>query len=227
MADYLPVIIGSGLFALATSIIIARNWKKIVRLLKGKQIAVLGARGVGKTHLITFLSKGSIPREYFQTLAPAKVSGRTFYLGDLKLQFRETIDVPGDQAAYGIWKKMFNEADLVFYLFRADKIKLGDVSEISRIKKDAEQIKLWMNDKKKDYPTVLLIGTFCDKDPEYISLTPSTRGTYQDKFMKLERVKQIVNFVNPEWWIFGSMENLQSTEEIAARIFKAIQALRR
>jgi len=36
----------------------ALNWDGIMLMLKGKRVSVLGARGVGKTHLVQFLSKG-------------------------------------------------------------------------------------------------------------------------------------------------------------------------
>lgn len=225
MAAYIPYVAGS-LVALATGFIVVQNWRKIVRLLKGKKIAVLGSRGVGKTHMITFLSTGSVPQEYFQTLAPTKIIGRKFNLGDLDFRFQETIDVPGDQAAYGVWKKLFDDADLVFYLFRVDKIKNGDISEINRVTKDAKQIKLWIEEKKKDHPVVLLIGTFCDKDPEYKESSHSTKGTYQDRFMELTKVKQIIHYINPEWWVLGSMESLESTEELAVQILMTIQGLK-
>ena len=44
------------------------KWDAIVIALQGKKLAVLGERGVGKTHLISFLTSGSLPAEYKQTL---------------------------------------------------------------------------------------------------------------------------------------------------------------
>ncbi len=226
MAEYIPIIVGSSVAAIVTGFIVVQNWRNIVRLLKGKTIAVLGARGVGKTHLISFLSKGSIPREYIQTLAPVKFSGKKFKLEDLSLKLQDMVDVPGDQVAYGVWKEVFDNADLVFYLFRVDKVKNNETSEINRIISDAKQINLWLEEKKKDTPRVLLIGTFCDQDQEYKESSPATKGTYQDKIMKLVKIKQLVNYINPEWWILGSMEDLLSTEELVARILKALQTLK-
>ncbi len=59
MAIWIPILIGLGLLIGGTAI--ALSWDDIVISLKGKKLAVLGARGVGKTHLLKFLSTGSIP----------------------------------------------------------------------------------------------------------------------------------------------------------------------
>jgi hypothetical protein len=58
----------------------ALRWNEIVMVWKGKRLAVLGERGVGKTHLVKFLSTGSIPEEYKQTVLPEKAGARRFKL---------------------------------------------------------------------------------------------------------------------------------------------------
>jgi hypothetical protein len=100
----------------AGAVAVALKWDDIVAALRGKRLAVLGARGVGKTHLIEFLTKGLIPTEYTQTVAPTKTASRRFELKDLDLKIKETIDVPGDKSAYAVWKKLHDEAHVVFYL---------------------------------------------------------------------------------------------------------------
>jgi hypothetical protein len=64
---FVPVVI--GLAALFTGGMVYLNWDKIVIALSGKQVAVLGARQVGKTHLIEFLTTGSIPAGYISCRA--------------------------------------------------------------------------------------------------------------------------------------------------------------
>ncbi len=59
------------LIALLAVTTISVKWDDIQMALKGKRLAVLGARG-GKTHLVKFLTTGSIPAEYKQTVAPEK-----------------------------------------------------------------------------------------------------------------------------------------------------------
>ncbi len=67
--DLLVWIVIAAVSALAGTTI-ALNWDNILIALKGKKLAVLGARGVGKTHIIKFLSSGSIPAEYKQDRCP-------------------------------------------------------------------------------------------------------------------------------------------------------------
>ncbi len=219
--------IAGGAIAVVSGYAIYRNWRKIVSLLKGKKVAVLGAQGVGKTHLITFLTSGVITEDYIQTLAPTAVRGRKFDLRELSLRLRETIDVPGGQVAYGVWKDLFDDADLVFYLFRVDKIKSGNPDTIRRIQQDTKQIRQWIDEKKRNPPTVIAIGTFCDFDPEYRNLTLSTKGNYQESFLRLDVIKQVVRNINAEWWVLGSMENRINTEDLAYRLFNTIKALRK
>ena len=80
-------------------------WDSFVILLKGKKIAVLGARGSGKTTLLTFLSKGELTAESVQTIMPSSVSARRIALKDLKLDLKETQDVPGGETHFDKWKK--------------------------------------------------------------------------------------------------------------------------
>src|SRR4051812_38292644 len=78
----------AGGISLLLGTTVAVKWDDIVVALKGKSLAVLGARGVGKTHLITFLTSGSIPAEYKQTVAPEKMTARRFHLKELDLRLR-------------------------------------------------------------------------------------------------------------------------------------------
>lgn len=229
---YVPY--GLGLVAVAIAIYaIYRNWRKIVSLLKGKKIAVLGALGVGKTSLIRFLSTRTITGVYIPTLGAEPVKGVKLNLRDLQLKFRETSDVSGSDLAYGLWEDLFNDADLVFYLFRVDQVKSGNTETIMRILQDAKQIRQWIDGKKKDSPTVLAIGTFCDLDPEYKNLSPSSMGRYQDGFMRLEVMREIVRYIDAKWWVLGSMKDAdnpddsRNAEDLAYRIFNTLKGLRK
>lgn len=229
--SYVPY--GLGIAAAAIAIYaIYRNWRKIVSLLRGKKIAVLGALGVGKTSLIRFLSTRTITGVYVPTLGAEPVKGLKLNLRDLQLKFRETSDVSGSDLAYGLWEELFNDADLVFYLFRVDQVKSGNVETRARILQDAKQIRQWIDGKKKDIPTVLAVGTFCDLDPEYIP-NPSSMGKYQDGFMRLEIMREIVRYIDAKWWVLGSMkdadnpEDSRNAEDLAYRIFNTLKGLRK
>ena len=95
----LPIVawIVIGVVSLLVGTTIAVKWDDIVVALKGKRLAVFRAPIIGKTHLIKFLSSGSIPTEYKQTVAPKKASSRRFQLKDLNLKVKDTLDVSGGQ----------------------------------------------------------------------------------------------------------------------------------
>jgi GTPase SAR1 family protein len=94
-----------GIVTLVTASACAVNWNNVVIYFKGKRIAILGERAVGKTTLATFLSSGSIPEKYEQTLETRTVNARRFQLNELDLKVRQTRDVSGSKDAYSEWKK--------------------------------------------------------------------------------------------------------------------------
>jgi hypothetical protein len=51
-----------------------RFFTTIMASLRGEHLGVLGERGVGKTHLQTFLREGKIPTIYEQTMRERKLS---------------------------------------------------------------------------------------------------------------------------------------------------------
>jgi hypothetical protein len=57
---------------------------------------------------------------------------------DLELRLKETLDLPGGKVAYPEWKRLHNEADVVLYLLRADKILAGDFEVEERVQADLE-----------------------------------------------------------------------------------------
>jgi len=124
---------------------IAVKWNEIQIALKGKKLAILGARGVGKTHLIKFLSSGSIPAQYKQTIAPEKASSRRFQLKDLDIKVKDTLDVSGDKAAYAEWRERHDESDVVFYLLRADRLIARDAEVEARVSGDLRHIGGWVD----------------------------------------------------------------------------------
>ena len=231
--NYVPYAIGAIFGGIAIYGIYS-NWRNIVAQVKGKKIAVLGAHGVGKTCLIKFLTEGTITAEYIQTLTPIPIKATKLDLRELHLRFRETIDVSGSISGsalvYGEWKEVFDDADIVLYLFRVDEIKKGKPETIKGILQDAKQIKQWeddLNNRKRALPIVVVVGTFCDKDPEYNNCVPSTFGNYQDNFMSLSIVQQLLRHIDAKRWILGSMANSLNTEALAYRLFNTIKTLRR
>jgi energy-coupling factor transporter ATP-binding protein EcfA2 len=216
------VVIGVASLLVGTSI--ALKWDDIVIALKGNRLAVLGARGVGKTHLVKFLTTGSIPAEYKQTVAPEKASARRFQLKDLDLKVRDTLDVSGDKAAYAEWKELHDQADIVFYLLRADRLIAREVEVEARVRDDLRHISGWVQ-ASQQRPRFFIIGTHCDFDTEFVSLSKDKIGDYVDKFRRLPIVSELVargGGAQQAKVVLGSMKTLEETEALVYQIFMQV-----
>jgi energy-coupling factor transporter ATP-binding protein EcfA2 len=200
------------------------KWDDIVIALRGKRLAVLGARGVGKTHLVKFLTTGSIPAEYKQTVAPEKASSRRFSLKDLDLKVKETLDLSGDKAAYAEWKELHDKADVVFYLLRADRLIAGDRDVEGRVRDDLRHISGWLEG-RNPRPLFFIIGTHCDLDAEFQSASADKIGDYVDKFRRLPIVSELVaraGGAQQAKVVLGSMKTAQDTETLVYQIFMQV-----
>jgi len=202
-----------------------QNWHKIVITWRGKRLAVLGARGVGKTHILNFLTSGSIPVEYKQTLAPEKYPARRFQLKELDLKFTDTHDVSGADEAYAEWKQLHDKSDIVFYLLRADRLLAGDTNVEARVKNDLLHIGQWLKARESSRPKFFIVGTHCDFDCEFAGLTVNTSGDYLDKFRKLPIMQHLVLLgggSDKVKVVAGSMKTVQYTEALVYQIFKQV-----
>jgi hypothetical protein len=151
----------SGGAAFATRLL----WKK----LDGKSVAILGARGVGKTALLSTLQHGDLPNRSitsgelgFDGKFSMEVNGKT-------VAFDTPRDLAGNDADVGFkrWKEAFLGADYVWYVFRADLIAQGDSETIERVSGHLNRFKDWMLSSKAGHPSIVLIGTHADNAPEY------------------------------------------------------------
>jgi GTPase SAR1 family protein len=222
MAIVIPIVIGLG--ALFGTVIYI-NWDKIVIALYGKKIAVLGERAVGKTHLITFLTTGSVPEQYKQTVRPETASERRFQLEKLDLKIKETRDLSGSDAAYAEWKSLFDESDIVLYLLRVDKLMSGDAYAEARVRKDMKHIGAWLAE-RNPRPQFFIVGTHCDlTDPDFTKLPNNKVGEYADKVSRLPAIEDAVRRggggQNAKI-ILGSMKSLPETEALVYRLFTEV-----
>ncbi|MYM98739.1 GTPase domain-containing protein [Duganella vulcania] len=218
------IFVAIGAVSLLLGTTIAVKWDDIVVALKGKRLAVLGARDVGKTHLVKFLTTGSIPAEYKQTVAPEKASGRRFQLSDLNLKVKDLLDVSGDKAAYGEWMEQVDQADVVFYLLRADRLIVGDPAVEARVRGDVKHIGDWLESRDRR-PGVFIIGTHCDFDSEFVGTLDDKMGDYVDKFRQLPIVVELVARAGGAQRVkvvLGSMKTIQYTEALVYQVFMQV-----
>ncbi len=225
----LPVLVyycAVGVATLLLGTTLTLRWDNIVVALKGKRLAVLGARGVGKTHLVKFLTMGSIPVEYKQTVAPEKSSARRFHLKDLDLKVKETLDVSGDKAAYAEWQELHHHAHVVFYLLRADRLIAGDAEVEGRVRDDLQHIGGWRATRRPP-PKFFIIGTHCDLHSEFASLSPDNFGDYVDKFRRLPIVSELVargGGAHQTKVVLGSMRTVADTEALVYQLFRQVDS---
>ena len=202
-------------------------WGILKRNLKDKKLAVLGARKVGKSRLIDFLSTGSIPKDYRPDQYAREVKGRRVQLRDLELEIAELTHLPGDWRDYAQWKEDVNNADIVLYLLRVDKLVTGDKITEDRVEQDMKQISRWVKDKHDSeddnkFP-LFIIGTYCDlTDPDLTTLPADQIGDYADRvrempiFQKIERLGGGGSKVR---FVFGSLKSRATAEELVYHLF--------
>ncbi len=228
----LPIIIAVVivLAATAATAAIVLNWDKIVTQLKGKKIAILGARGVGKTTLISFLTTGCVPESSKQTIRSGNAKGRRFSLRELDLKIKDTRDLPGGPDAYAEWKELFDEADLVFYLLRIDKLVESDAEAENRVRRDMKQIESWLKELKdqRPLPRLFIIGTHGDlANPDLTTLPENEQGNYQDRIRALPIIQECVQRAGGSHntkVVLGSMKSKEETEALVFGIFSQVES---
>lgn len=223
MPIWIPIliIVGSALVGAA----IGGAIDAIIEALGSKRLAVLGHRRVGKTVLINFLTKGTLPKDYIQTLDPKETEFNDFKLKDLKLRIKESKDVPGDTDFYAQWEDIFQNADIVMYLLRSDKLMEGDKYTEERVKRDMGQIGEWLKENPKKVP-LLIIGTHCDlTTPDLTKLSKNKRGDYEDKLRKMPVFQEIASRGGggrKVMFFFGSLKSKDTTELLVYRIIEQV-----
>ena len=223
---------GAGVGAALLAVVLA--WLRrddILEFLKGKTLAVLGEQEVGKTCLIDFLTTGSIPSEYEPNLYAREVLGRRFQLKELKLNIPPLKQLPGSAAERAQWKEVVNEAEVVLYLLRVDRLMASHKPTEDRVQKDISLIKKWLDKlekegKRKKYP-LFIIGTHCDlTDPDFTTLPKDQTGSYVDKvrYMPIfQKIELLGGGGSKVRFVFGSLKTLDMTEDLVYQLFYQIK----
>lgn len=132
-----------------------------------KPVAILGAKGSGKTTLIRALQSqnveaGPIDGGGSEGIFTLNVNGQA-------TRYAVVADVPGDpQARFGAWKDAYQQAELVLYLFRADRIEVSDGAQIDLVRNHLELLKQWSDAAGRKAPKLILVGTWADQSPAFV-----------------------------------------------------------
>ena len=214
----LLVPIGFGVVALAAALGfgIPQVVKRFGEQAKGKNITILGRQEVGKTTLLHFLSKGTLP---------AHRTGETFTLpvqGKGDVLFTVPKDLPGHtEPAYKDWKNGFESSDFVWYLFRSDLIVAGDEAELKIVGEHLDHLVDWYTDlreKKAATPRVIFVGVFADKDPSY-----SDDGAFENLVKVAPVVKQNAVKLGKADIVIGSQVSKADAERLVERITRYLE----
>ena len=196
-----------------------------IKVLEGKKLAVLGADRVGKTVLINFLTKGILSEKYVRTVYPKETEASDFKLNDLKLSLEESIDVPGLEDFYLTWKKLSQDADIILYLLRTDKLQAGDKHTEERVKQDIRQIEKWLNEYPKKFP-LFIIGTYCDlTTPDLTKLPENKIESCEDKLRRMPIFQEILlrgGGGSKVRFIFGSLKFKDATERLVSKLIDQV-----
>jgi GTPase SAR1 family protein len=165
-APLVIVAIAAGTVVLA--VLIGLALRRLYLVLSGKRIAVLGAKAVGKTVFIIFLTTGKLVKSYSQNIGKVPFKGGWFRRDNHAIYIQRGFDVPGR----GIpdlpdWKRISGDADVIFYLFRIDRYSARDQTTIQRIEDDLQHLRSW--NIGEDLRKIILIGTFLDMDKTFLA----------------------------------------------------------
>lgn len=231
MFDPISIIFGLGCIFLGGSVAtLAFTWENIIFSLRGKKIAVLGERRVGKTTLLTYISKGIFINLYDATLASKKVEKTRLSLNDLDIKIKKTKDVSGadDLGAYREWQKLFIPADIVLYIVRADKLLDKNPETKNRAITDLDNFKSWSDESEKKRRWVFIIGNVWEPHSEYSSIQDSGEYVkFLEKFQQLDSVEKMTQIArrseaNEVRVVLGSLANKESANKLITVVFSQV-----
>lgn len=201
------VAIAWGVAAIATTSGIYLVVQKMARMLANRKLAILGAQRVGKSTLFRMFRDGKVPKRSLETVDAEP--GTTFVLRISKKDIRVEIprDVEGsDGAGFPEWRKAFNDADFVLYLFRADHLVSDNEKAVALVKNHISLLKGWLSEHSGSAPRIVLVGTFADQ-------WPGVSGKRGELFQLVEShpvVKAGMVKLNNAGLVVGSLENTRS-----------------
>ena len=207
---------------------------RMIGQLLGRDIAILGERQTGKTHLHYFLRTRTIPSGYNQTLGQQRVQAsvaRLITVGaagepeKVVLRLQRGYDVPGSAEALDSWKEVLDRAAIMLYLFRADYVFYEDEGHLKRIREDAEALGGILRVLGRRLSAAALVGTHYDCVPGFQGPEHGTAfypwHTLMEQNSAITQARQVLAAQLPRTpaLVVGSMQTLPQTQELLYRLF--------
>lgn len=219
--------------------------KLLLKIFRGKKIAILGAGATGKTRLLDFLEDGNFSySKYESTLSKEKKKDLTVNIGKGQVLVRETYDIPGHENV-DMWftPKEYNQFDYVFYLFRTPCLfcdskdgkncviakEIGEIKcegykeYLARIKSDINNLLSSYNINKNK---IMLVGTFCDLMKEFNEYLKNKQiGNFSSFFLDkiLEKDYEIFDKFKLYKNVFGSLKNEDYAKFLVEQMFQQLK----
>ncbi|MFO0605025.1 MAG: hypothetical protein U0324_17730 [Polyangiales bacterium] len=204
-----PVLIYIGAAALAALTgggVVFRH--RILRVFKGRPLVVLGAHKVGKTVLLSFLTKGKVisPHDGYKRTEAAQRLGRGHHVAngeDENLYVKDVHDVPGAEDDVGTWRALFfkaarNPKSLCFYLVDAERLHADDEDHVGRVKVDLDRISEWLEGPpRRRAPRLFVIATHFDKIPGWKNGSEKDRAAIERRFKKHDALQGALDRRDP------------------------------
>ncbi len=229
----IPIIIAIVGGVAAGTTYIAMNWRSIFGGLTQKKLAVLGPSKSGKTTFYNALKAiadenkewKATDNAYFPTEAKMKISpitSKTHY-------FYCLFDVNGNQQAErGTWKEVLKSADIIFYCFDINALKVNKTFTYDDIKYSYNEIiqadiKYIIGNNSTGKP-IILLGTHADLLPKFKTMNENSRAAFKESFK--EKHLAFLNRQNSKMIIaIGSLVDYQSAEQLLGNAFENLNKM--
>jgi hypothetical protein len=187
---------------------------KLWKFMRHKKIAVLGARGVGKTTLHHFMQTGELKASHNVTEQggkPYKAFQLKKIIDSMNLDIKKGIDVNGGD--YNAWRNITKDAEITLYLFDVYKYLNEPTIYQGKIEQDLLKVADFVkNNASKKY--IRLVGTHID----------CVEGFDENILRSDLFIKSLQNRLGGTDYcelVFGSMHSPEKMEALVKTIFKS------
>jgi GTPase SAR1 family protein len=181
----------------------------------GKNLAILGAKAVGKTTLQMFIRKGVVINNYDATPILKELPMGTYGGTKFKFFIKSGKDTGGDEAFREVWRTIFLESDICFYLYDAHNVSLGTRAIFRQIEYHLYMLNHW---REHHSIQIFVIGTFADLLPSKLSL-----AEYEDRQYDALQSALYKGKIERRHFMIGSLENEGEAASLVERIVKVYE----
>ncbi len=133
---------------------------KLIQIIFGKRIVILGHNCSGKTTLQNFLREGQLNNRYELTSDLVRLKSCSYKNGSTKFHLKKGIDLNGDKIYTKYWETLIKDSDYSVFVFDTYKVLNNDQETIHYI---SEHLPFASKLAKKYKQKLIVFGNFTDK----------------------------------------------------------------